>query len=247
MIDFLAPKLLKQMAREQLLGKYPVTVLSYFIMQMIPFCILYFASGQTSATGAAIFVYYAIYFIVLLLNAILIVGQNYLYLRIVRKNTCALGDMWYGFKNFPDKAITIQFVCLLLYGCCGIPFYILLYLQRTTGSSAYIIPCILAFVCFLAVYVWLSLIFSQALYSLIDYPDESSMALLRRSIQLMRGHKKRLLYIWVSFAGMYLLVILTMGFAIFWVQSYTQMVRANFYNNLNRLSQINESSKKKPA
>ena len=232
MTDFLTSKILKQIAREQLLGKYPVTACSYFVMQTIPFSILYFASAQTSTGNASLFIYYSIYFIVLLLNAILLVGQDYMYLRIARTNECLISDIWYGIKNVPDKAIGIQFVRILLYLCCAVPLYILLYLMRSTGSRLYLVPCLLALVFFLAGYSWFSLLFSQAFYLLIDHPQEKCIPLMRQSIDLMKGHKRRLFSIWISFCGMYLLVLIIMGLGILWVHPYFQMVRANFYHYL---------------
>ena len=231
MTDYLSSKILKQISREQLLGKYPVAILSYFLMQIIAFLVLNFASSASLSVGGLI-VYYAICFIVLLINAIFKVGQDYFYLHITRENTCSLSDMWYGFKNFPDKAIGIQFVFLVLYIAFGIPFSVLLYLLLSANRRLYLIPCLLGFLFFLAATIMVRLLFSQAFYLLIDEPSTSCRELLRQSAQMMNGYKVRLFYINISFIGMYLLVIVTMGLGILWVYPYVSMVRANFYQNL---------------
>ncbi|MBR1693321.1 MAG: DUF975 family protein [Lachnospiraceae bacterium] len=232
MTEFLSSKTLKQISREQLLGKYSVTALAYFLMQMILYLVLSLASSQTSDSVAALIVYYAIYFIVVLIQAIFIVGQNYLYLHIARENTCSFQDMWFGFKNYPDKAIGIQFFCTLLYIVFGLPFGILLYLYLSTKQTAYLLPGAVCFLFFAAASTFTGLLFSQALYLLIDRPQERCLELLKQSIRLMKGHKARLFYIQISFAGMYALVVLTMGIGMFWVYPYINMVRANFYKNL---------------
>jgi len=233
MTDYLSSKILKQISREQLLGKYPVVILSYFVMQMIAYLVLNFSPSASQSTGAFI-VYYAIYFIVLLINSIFLVGQDYLYLHIARENTCSVKDMWYGFKNYPDKAIGIQFVLLVLDIAFGIPFSIFLYLYFSTNQMLYIIPCLLGFIFFLAAGIFVRLMFSQAFYLLIDRPETGCKDLLIQSARMMNGYKARLFYINVSFIGMYLLVLMTMGLGILWVYPYISMVRANFYQTLTK-------------
>ena len=231
MTDSFSPQTLKQIAREQLLGKYPIVILSYLIMQFITFFIMNFASSTPLSTGG-VFVYYGIYFIVLLLNGIFIAGQHYLYLRIARNEECALGDMWYGFKNTPDKAIAIQFVLAVISIVCGIPFYLFLYRMLQSHHMSLLLPCILTGLFYFAVILYVDLLFSQTFYLLIDRPQAGVKDLFTESMRIMSGHKLQLFVVRLSFIGMYLLVILTFGLGIFWIYPYVSAANANFYQKL---------------
>ena len=232
MNNFLSSKTLKQISRGQLLGKYKVTVLSYLLIQMLISVILQFAALQSTTSTAGIMLYYAIYFIVTLISGIFTFGQCHLYLRISREDTCALDDSWYGFKNYPDKAIGIQFVLSMLEFVCGLPFVICYMLFTSTKNFALVIPVALTLIVYVVLVVIVNLMFSQSFYLLNDHPDWKVMDILKESMGMMKGHKLRLFYISVSFLGLMLLGLLSMGIGLFWVTPYMYMVRANFYENL---------------
>lgn len=70
---------LKADARQQLLGKYKTVILAYLIMQFLISGCMNLAQAQVNLnTGAGMGIYYLIYFILLLLSAIFITGQNQL-------------------------------------------------------------------------------------------------------------------------------------------------------------------------
>lgn len=234
MTNFKSSSTLKQLARKQLTGKYSTVILAYFLMQLIVFLVLNFASSQATSSTVGTILYYAIYFIVLLFTGIFVVGQNYLYLQISRENRCTVSDMWYGFYNFPDKAIVIQFVMYGLSLVCGIPFFLTVIWFSSTRQMVLLIFCALTLILFVVASICISLLFSQALYLIIDFPEKTGKELIRLSISLMKGHLARLFYLRVSFLGMQFLVMLTLGIGALWVNPYMNMVYANFYEDLTK-------------
>ncbi|CAH0417431.1 DUF975 family protein [Periweissella fabaria] len=52
------------------------------------------------------------------------------------------------------------------------------------------------------------------------------------SRRLMQGHKAQLFWLEFSFIGWYIVVLLTLGIAWFWVMPYVNMTRTVFYENL---------------
>ena len=231
-MNFLSSKKLKQRSRGQLLGKYKTTVLSYLFIQSTLFVILQFAATNTANTAAGMILYFAIYFIVTLFSGIFTFGQCHLYLRIAREDTCSLNDTWYGFKNYPDKAIGIQCILCIIGLFSGIPFFVCYNLFLTTKDTLYIIPFILTLILFAILTTFFYLMFSQSFYLLRDHPDWKVGKILKESTRLMKGHKLRLLYLNVSFLGLQFLGILTMGIGLLWVTPYMYMAKTNFYENL---------------
>lgn len=232
MNNLFSSKTLKQTARGQLLGKYKTTCLSYLMVQMILWVVLQFAASYTTYSLAGTVLYYAIYFIVVLIGGIFTFGQCHLYLRIVREDTCSFGDTWYGFQHEPDKAIGIQFLVSVAQLLCGIPFYICYALWSPDKSPVLTIALLATLLLFLVFATVVSLMFSQSFYLLTDHPDWKIPDIVKESIRLMEGHKKRLFYIQISFFGLVFLGILTLGIGMLWVTPYMYMVRANFYENL---------------
>ena len=105
---------LKADARQQLLGKYKTVILAYLIMQFLISGCMNLAQAQVNLnTGAGMGIYYLIYFILLLLSAIFITGQNQLYKNIARGLPYYVKDMWVGFHGLADHAILVHLICLL--------------------------------------------------------------------------------------------------------------------------------------
>lgn len=222
------------MARKQLMGKYSTVILSYFLVQLIISFGLNLATPRSSLYINEVMVYCAVSFILVLFEGIFIVGQNYLYLRIQRENECSVSDMWYGFKNQPDKAIAIRFLIFLANVIAAIPFCISAFMYSSKTRTFSITLCVFTFILFAVAATYLQLLFSQAFYLFIDRPELKALELMKCSIKLMNGHKAKLLYIILSFIGMYLLAMLTLGIGLLWVAPYMNMVKANFYAELTK-------------
>ena len=79
-------------------------------------------------------------------------------------------------------------------------------------------------------------VFSYAMvpYILKDEPNIGVIKAITKSRKIMDGNKWRLFKLYFSFIGWYLLVILTLGLALFWVAPYVQVATACFYNEIRR-------------
>lgn len=224
---------LKAITREQLLGNYKVTILSYAIMQCIISGSLNFVESQTNLSSAASrFIYWAVYLILTLLTAVFSIGQYRLYRKLSAGEELSLKDMWYGFSCHPDKAIIIQFITLILCFVCGIPFLVVAGIFALTGQYVLFLPIGLFFILFLVGTVYVQLTLSQALYLLMDYPEETSVALLKRSARMMKGHKGKLFYLNMSFIGILALAVCSLGIGLLWAYPYMTGTRTLFYEEL---------------
>lgn len=73
-------------------------------------------------------------------------------------------------------------------------------------------------------------------YILLDNPDMSVMDAIKKSKEMMVGHKMDLFVLELSFIGWALLGILTCGILYLWLTPYMVVTECNFYNNLKELN-----------
>lgn len=83
-----------------------------------------------------------------------------------------------------------------------------------------------------------SIAYSQAIYIYRDAVDQGMPIRYRDAItksrQLMMGKKWQYFWLQISFIGWWLLVILSAGLAIFWVEPYYRMTLTKFYDELSK-------------
>jgi len=93
-------------------------------------------------------------------------------------------------------------------------------------------------------YVWLwslllivpgivfSIAYSQAYFILRDHPGINAGEALRRSREMMRGAKAKYFWMWLSFMGWWLLILISFGIASIWAAPYWLAARTKFYADL---------------
>ena len=74
--------------------------------------------------------------------------------------------------------------------------------------------------------------YSMAMYILAENPEIGAREALRRSQEMMDGHKLELFCLHLSFIGWHLLAIITFGIAYVWVMPYINATVTNFYNDI---------------
>ena len=74
--------------------------------------------------------------------------------------------------------------------------------------------------------------YSQAFYILAENPEITARDALKRSEELMKGHKMEWFILQLSFIGWLWLSMLTFGILLIWVVPYMNATNANFYNKL---------------
>ena len=74
--------------------------------------------------------------------------------------------------------------------------------------------------------------YSQAMYILRDEPDIKATEALKRSQEMMKGHKMEFFKLLLSFFGWALLAPFTLGILYIWLLPYMQATFANYYKYL---------------
>ena len=133
------------------------------------------------------------------------------FLNVKRNEPVTLETLFDGFKRF-----IASFLLILL-----MTIFIILW------SLLLIVPGFIA-----------ALSYSQAIFILIDNPEMTAMDAIKKSKELMRGHRWEFFVTLLSFIGWALLVVLTIGIGYFWLAPYISVTLANFYDELKELRPV---------
>lgn len=141
-------------------------------------------------------------------------GQQYVYLKVVREEKFSIKDAFYGFNNY-KKAIKL---------------YLIMMLYIVGGLILFIIPGII-----------LAYRYSMCFYILADEKDISVRECLKKSKEITSGYKMDLFLMDLSFIGWLVLSLLTLGILSIWLTPYMLASRTTAYLDLNPIEFVNES------
>ena len=240
---------LKQNAKQALAGKWGTAVLMTLIIGLVSTTFSFQTSENVTFSIGSI--------IGTILNIIFSVGFYSFLLKICcgQKDQAALKDLVYGFQCHPGKALLL-YLLSVLYLLPGTLIYVVLIIVfsfttfASTGLSittsvfledVYIDPS--AFVLFMILFLvltiayviyafYISLTYSMVYLLLLDYPDLSVTDIWKRSKQLMKGNRLRLLGLELSFIGWMFLCIFTLGIGFLWLTPYMMATDTEFYLDL---------------
>ena len=231
---------LKASAREHLRGHYGTTIGAFMIVGALMGAVTLAVSLLVDlATIPGTVIYYAIMFLVSILVGLFSSGSAYLYLKLICGRPVSVGDLFYGFQLYPDKAIAIQAWITLITYLSSLPQIILNYIMLANANHPrkmlqFMLPYALSLILSGVVSVMLSLFYAQAYFLLHDFPQYTAKELLQKSRRLMVHHKGRLFYLYVSFLPLILLGILSWGIALLWIIPYMAATEAEFFLDLIR-------------
>lgn len=224
---------LKAISKEQLLGKYGPAISAELAVGALLFAASLVCSVLTDQSSiAGIIISYLIMLILELLGGVFNVGLTRFYLNLVCRRPFPVADIFYGFRSHADKAIAVRFLILLMQLFCMLPFLLCTFAySQTENAVVFLFGSIAAAAGGIAA-VFLSLIYSQVYYIMLDFPTYTSKQLLQTSRRIMKGHKGRLFYLSVTLIPYYLLSLLSCGIALFWVTPFQKVLFTNFYLDL---------------
>lgn len=203
----------KQLAKYQLAGRWMMAVLVVLITWILTQA---FASrgitytninGNLVRTSSGANGFASI--ISLIVAGPLNLGAALYFLRLSRENNPQLEDLFSGFKNF-GNAFLLNLLTMI---------FVILW------SLLLIVPGIIA-----------AISYSMSYFIMNDNPGMSSTDALRASKELMRGNKGKYFVFVLSFAGWFLLSLLSLGIGLLWLGAYYNTAKANFYEDLKRNS-----------
>ncbi len=239
---------LRTQAREALSGKWGVAILMNLVITGVSVIF-------STSTGENVSISFGS-LIGTLLSVLLTVGISGFMLKICcgQKDQATFADIIYGFQSYPGKALLLYLLTILyllpgtlifallitvmvfsIFAGSGISLYDFLYgetyIAPDTALSFLGLFLVLA-IGYLLYALYIDLTYSMIFYVLLDYPDLQANEIWKRSKQLMKGNRLRLLGLELSFLGWAILCIFTAGIGFLWLSPYMQATQAAFYLNL---------------
>jgi len=239
---------LKLKAKDQLLGNYGIATGSFALLFVLVYGIMsLLISAMTIGKGPDIvkagyasfsseITSWLISLVISLITSIMTTGYVYILVGIADGRKPVLSDLFFVFKNHPDKVIIISFIMILIQFILLLPSE--LYMRSGMRSGEYapsgkqFLMWILLYLAGIIAAFIVNLLFAMCYMIYIDDPETDVSSIIRGSISMMRGNKFRYFYMILSFIGYYALILLSLGIAALWVVPYQTMTTVEFYRDL---------------
>lgn len=221
---------LKTAARGNLIGNYRITMGAFVIVMLlgtiieIPFSRL--VNGAATPTTNYI-IYYIAEFLIAILSGVLQIGLFRIHLSIARKKECNVSDVFCCFKSRTDRYI-LGYLLVFAVSLIGMlpALYVYFFCDLTLAKLPLIIGLLLLSLVFS---VFINIVLALVFFVMLDNEDMSIVQCFKKAVGLMKGNKGRLFYIYLSFIGMWLLVVLSLGIGYLWVEPYMIQTYTLFY------------------
>ena len=171
-----------------------------------------------------------------------------MHLSLARTGQADFKDFWEPVRNQPDRYIIANLILfgLTLIALAPAGFGMLLHYFDPSITNAVIV--IVTGLIGLALVTYIGVSLNLTFFLMIDNHNLTAIDALKQTVQLMRGFKKRYLYLELSFLGYSVLNLLTMGLGMLWIDPYMTQTTVLFYLDLKgELDAIQEERKKKDA
>lgn len=226
---------LKTTARGNLPGSYGVCISSMLIYFLIIALVTApFAIRQTNDPSLANkIIYYIALIIISMIAVVFQAGISRIHLAIARGASPSLMDLFWGFRNQPDRFLITGLLLAILNNAFLLPGRIVLNITGDELSAPQ--PSTLSAIGYallaagIIVTIIVALMFSQVVFLLLDHPGWNAMAAFRESYHMMKGTKWKLFCTEISFIGWILLGMLSFGVGYLWIIPYMFQTVTVFY------------------
>lgn len=224
---------LKSRARALLMGKHSFMALVTFLVTMIYLLMMWALESAFPRAGGLMNLVLSLV-CSLLINIVYYLfcaGQSGLYLKLCRGQELRLGSLTEPFSRHPEP-VAVYAIVQFLIQTAAVNASLGILAALPLANTAELLGFVIASLALLILLIWIELGLSMTFFVYCDHPEQSGLQILRESVRLMRGNKKHLLYIMLSFAGVFVLVLLSSGIGLLFAQPYLFTVQALFYLNL---------------
>lgn len=224
-------KELKRIARGNLTGHYLVPIQVFIFATIITSAIeLPFLMIQTTnATTVQTVTFYLAEFLIALVGSVLTIGQTKMHLSMARKQQYSKNDLFYGFKNHTDHYVLYGLIVTVATYIAMIPYYVAQSLFSMDASGSTILLCIGLALITLILQVIFQVEFELLYFVALENENLTARQVLQKSHAMMKGNRKKLFVLLLSFFGMDLLAMLSMGIGYLWLHPYQMQTMSNFY------------------
>ena len=226
-------KELKALAREALLGQYGSLIGAMFLLGMFSVILesVPVTITRNSEDTTSLIIQFVVTLIISVLVYLLQIGMTVIVLHMTRRQTYGLSDLFYTFRAHPDRFIIVSAIQIGISMILQIPAYIFLFLYPGDTIKRILLYLLLLLAGSIVSFIVL-LGFTLANLLLIDNENLGAIDAIRQSWAMMHGNKGRFFYLQISFFGLALLCILTLGIGMLWLYPYMMTTEAFFYLDL---------------
>ncbi len=178
-------------------------------------------------------IYYIAVVLISIASVVLTAGQYRIYLTLSRTGEMHLSELFIPLKQHSNRFIFTQLLLSVFVLIALMPIFgaiaILYFFEDIT---LYIVALVLSIIGIVMV-ICVILNYDLVVLFMNDHEELSTMQALKYTKSKMAGNKGRYLYLFLSFTGMQLLNLISMGVANFWIQPYMMESVTIFYMDLN--------------
>ena len=234
---------IKGLSRENMLGKFTLPIAVFLLSEVIvmlvtsPFqTMLYRATENTDVRQILIAAVGE--FIIMLIAILFGAGLTQIHLNIARRKPATFKDFAYPFQNHPDKFMGFGLLMVLISAACSLPGSICLgigsALSDGVKNATTYMPLIIVGFVLLVIGIILAIIFAFGFalttFILLDDPyDTRVIGAMKQSWKYMKGRKRKLFLLSLSFIGLFCLGILSFGLGFLWIEQYYLQSQTVFY------------------
>ncbi len=240
--------ILKNAAKNVMAGKYFASITAFLFYGMMVLCLNRFsinlnrvfclslmnALNLNAESLLILCLSYVIPFLFSVITNVFQLGFCLFFLNFATGKTAYVSDLLYGFFHHLGKSLKLSLATTLVSFFCMLPSEPILEMLLGTAklSVSRVLLLVLAQLVFLLILLPLGLALSQVFYLALDYPDLTAGEILRLSLKVMKGKKRQLFIIQLSFLPLYLLGVLSFGIGLFWIVPYQKMTLTLYYLDL---------------
>ena len=228
-------KLIKQTAREKLLGRYGEH-LSFSLALLILEAVCASIAGSFSQTTAMSAVFSIVVSAILqLLLSLFYAGASLHFMKQLRGEKGNFTDLIAPLKMHPDRFLIVGLIQIAVGFVLFSPVFFSGFIagESVTPRALFLFDCIwllIGSLLFLAVRA----AFAMSTYLLLDHPDMEALPAIRTSLDMMKGQKIRFVLLLLSFIGYFMICAVTFGVGLVWVLPYLITSVAQFYLDLKK-------------
>lgn len=236
---------LKDKAKDTLGGNYGTLILGSFLFSLA-ICLVVFIFGFAyflsvvaalySGGGSSLAAYRLFQAGILtgqVLSGFLALGISYLSLKLACGQPGSYLDIFYGFRrDTVFKTLLLTVIRLAFSYLCALPFEYFRTAYIQAPDSRLLWTTLLAGAAGLCVYIPVALALDLTYFLLLDFPDKKAAGIIKDSFRLIKGSRKRLFSLQLSFIPLRLLCLLTLGIGSLWLEPYMHMTYTLFYLDL---------------
>lgn len=178
---------------------------------------------------------FALSIIVSLLAQLVYTGYRRMCLTVASDLKPSLADLFFPFKYNPDKIIILGFLVWAASSLGGVRTLVDILtggISSGNVSGGAFFAGMLLEVFFAALMILVNAYMFPAYYIYLEDPEKPVIDIIRESIAMMRGNVLRFIYLTLTFAGWFVLVLFTYGIALIYVAPYLNTAYSLFYRDL---------------